>query len=100
MINTSGISNIGGYGATAARLTPDQKVANSNLSGLILYRVSIFWREREKARERHTEREREREREICRVIWNCLGTTWSEQEMLVGSLDMFGRLGNNRQARK
>ena len=26
----------GGYGATAARLTPDQKVGSSNLSGLIL----------------------------------------------------------------
>ena len=25
-----------GYGATAARLTPDQKVGSSNLSGLIL----------------------------------------------------------------
>ena len=30
-----------GYGATAARLTPDQKVGSSNLSGLIL-RNPIF----------------------------------------------------------
>ena len=30
-----------GYGATAARLTPDQKVGSSNLSGLILPRDSI-----------------------------------------------------------
>ena len=27
----------GGYGATAARVTPDHKVGSSNLSGLILY---------------------------------------------------------------
>ena len=26
-----------GYGATAARLTPDQKVGSSNLSGLIFF---------------------------------------------------------------
>ena len=31
-----------GYGATAARLTPDQKVGSSNLSGLIL-RWPICW---------------------------------------------------------
>ena len=30
-----------GYGATAARLTPDQKVGSSNLSGLI-FRNPIF----------------------------------------------------------
>ena len=29
----------GGYGAMAARLTPDQKVGSSNLSGLICFRV-------------------------------------------------------------
>ena len=35
-----------GYGATAARLTPDQKVGSSNLSGLILAFGSEFFRER------------------------------------------------------
>ena len=33
-----------GYGATAARLTPDQKVGSSNLSGLILNRYKrVTW---------------------------------------------------------
>ena len=37
----------GGYGATAARLTPDQKVGSSNLSGLIAFSkacASLLWR--------------------------------------------------------
>ena len=31
-----------GYGATAARLTPDQKVGSSNLSALILNALPFF----------------------------------------------------------
>ena len=31
-----------GYGATAARLTPDQKVGSSNLSALITHKHFIF----------------------------------------------------------
>ena len=31
-----------GYGATAARLTPDQKVGSSNLSGLICHRLAAI----------------------------------------------------------
>ena len=32
-----------GYGATAARLTPDQKVGSSNLSGLIFAKFAIVY---------------------------------------------------------
>ena len=31
-----------GYGATAARLTPDQKVGSSNLSGLICHTLAAM----------------------------------------------------------
>ena len=44
-----------GYGATAARLTPDQKVGSSNLSGLIFRNPIFTVKTREILKQRETQ---------------------------------------------